>query len=285
MSDGCIIVDDIKEKTFLEHIDKEKKIISTKKSKIIDNYKNNNLKNKVNNRDNDNLKKNSKELKKNNQELNDNKLKHSNEDLSNESNDNLILKGFKEIIDNNNYINNYFSKNKIDETSLSYLIKDCNLSQSNKIKLGIVLEKILTDYVLKNNVNLENIKTHTKKGEKEKDHIFKDEKNKIIYYAELKSNLNLDTEKSKSTTEKCLFILNELRKNYTDYTIKMYLVSLRYLNKQDIPNFIINKYQNILSNICGLNDYLISLNIDNTFKNENEYSLLLKYIVKKIIKN
>ena len=44
---------------------------------------------------------------------------------------------------------------------------------------------------------LKNIKSNTKKGDKETDHLFIDDLNKNIYYAELKSNLNLDTEKRK----------------------------------------------------------------------------------------
>ena len=92
------------------------------------------------------------------------------------------------------------------------------LSQSDCIKLGNGLEKIFYDIVLQY-TKLKDIKPKNKKGKKEKDHLFCDETNKIIYYAEFKSNINLDTEKSKSTYQKCLNIVIELKEKYPDYTI------------------------------------------------------------------
>lgn len=93
------------------------------------------------------------------------------------------------------YIQKSFSNKKKDFCSLSYL-SEKKLSQSDCIKLGNAIEKILSDLIIKK-TNLVNIKEKNKKNYKEKDHLFKDEKNKIIYYAELKGNLNLDSEKSK----------------------------------------------------------------------------------------
>lgn len=147
----------------------------------------------------------------------------------------------KRLIDKNDYIKNCYSNNKKNVNSLSYLISN-KLSQSDCIKLGIGLERILSDFILSKNKKMKNIKPKNKKGLKERDHLFRDRKNKIIYYAELKSNLNLDSEKCKSTIDKCNSIYNELQKEYPKYLIKMFLVGNRYLEKINIPKFIRNKY-------------------------------------------
>lgn len=185
------------------------------------------------------------------------------------------------IINDNEYITNCVSNSKKDENSLSYLI-DIKLSQSDCIKLGTGLEKILLDIILYNNKKLKNIKGKNIKGKKEKDHLFIDENNKIIYYAELKSNLNLDTEKCKSTSSKCISIYEELKIDYPDYKIKMYLVSNRHLYKNDIPKIILQKFSIINDNIVGINEYFNELNIPSVFDDINKYKEFLHYLVKKM---
>ena len=66
--------------------------------------------------------------------------------------------------------------------------------------------------ILKNS-KLKNIKEKSEKDKKETDHLYKDEDKKIIHYAELKSNLDLDTEKSKVTVNKCLSIKMNYKNN------------------------------------------------------------------------
>ena len=164
-----------------------------------------------------------------------NKLDYYNENIVHIIKIQLIWKGyikkqhntlleFSSLIENNSYIKNCKSNKKKDINSLSYLIKR-ELSQSDCIKLGTGLEKILYDIVLQY-TKLKDIKPKNKKGKKEKDHLFCDEDNNIIIYSELKSNINLDTEKSKSTYQKCLNIVNELEEKYSDYTIKWGLVCM-----------------------------------------------------------
>ena len=136
------------------------------------------------------------------------------------------ISSIKQTIDGNIYIKNSASNKKKDINSLSYLIDKIQLSQSDCIKLGTGLEKILSDLILDNNKLLINIKSKNIKGVKEKDHLFKDDANKIIYYAEIKSNLNLDTEKCKSTSKKCIDIFNELTEIYPGYIINMFLVQV-----------------------------------------------------------
>lgn len=171
------------------------------------------------------------------------------------------------IIENNSYIKNCKSNKKKDIDSLSYLIIR-ELSQSDCIKLGNGLEKIFYDIVL-TYTKLKDIKPKNKKGKKEKDHLFCDETNKIIYYAEFKSNINLDTEKSKSTYEKCLNIVRELEKKYPNYTIEWGLIGCRYINNITIPTKLKNKYNRIEKNLYGINDYLnlLNINIHFTFNN------------------
>ena len=191
----------------------------------------------------------------------------------------LFLK-ISRIIRKNKYINNCSSNKKIDINSLSYLI-DYELSQSDCIKIGI--ENILKDFILEN-TNLKNIKTKNKKGIKEKDHLFMDINKKIIYYAEIKSNLNLDTEKSKQTYKKCLDIKKELQEEYKDYEIKMFLVGVRYYEKIIIPKTILKKYKEINNNLCGINEYLKFLSIKFKIFNEKDYKKILNYLVKKMFK-
>lgn len=103
------------------------------------------------------------------------------------------------IIENNIYVKECKSNKKKDINSLSYLL-DTIISQSDCIKLGIGCERILCDFILSNAQHLSNIKPINKKGSKERNHLFIDTKNKIIFYAELKGNINLDTEKSIETS-------------------------------------------------------------------------------------
>jgi hypothetical protein len=188
---------------------------------------------------------------------------------------------FKDVIDNNIYVTNCKSNKKKDINSLSYLI-DIDMSQSDCIKMGVGVENILREYILKKCPNLKNIKKKNKKGKKERDHLFKDKKNKIIYYAELKSNINLDTEKSKSTYNKCLQILEELKEKHKDYTIKMFLLSVRHFSRVNIPNVILSKYKIIEDNLVGMNEYFDALSITDKFKDENEYKKILNYLAKKM---
>ena len=136
------------------------------------------------------------------------------------------------VIKNCDYIKNVKNSNKKSSSSLSYLI-DRKLSQSECIKLGYAVEHVLKDLILFN-TKLKEIKKKVE-NQKERDHLFCDNINKIIYYAEIKTNINLDTEKSKATCKKCLDIVEELKKDYRGYNIKWALVTPRYIKNNDIP--------------------------------------------------
>lgn len=192
-------------------------------------------------------------------------------------------KSFEYAIITNKYVTNCKSNKQKNIDSLSYLI-DKTLSQSDCIKLGIGLESILIDYILCNTENISNIKEKNKCGYKETDHLFIDEINKIIYYSELKSNLKLDTEKIIATIEKCLYIQKKLASEYTEYEIKMFLVGLRYYEKNIIPKNILNKYKKFSENIIGINEYLKIFKINKYFKSETEYKYILNLIAIKMFK-
>ncbi len=194
------------------------------------------------------------------------------------------FKDLKDIVNENAYVNSCVSNKTKDYNSLSYLI-DRDLSQSDCIKLGTGIEQVLKDVVAKKNPNLKNIKPKNKKGQKERDHLFEDEASKTIYYAELKSNLNLDTEKCKSTSNKCSQILEELKQEYPEHTIKMYLLGIRYYEKALIPKIINNKYLCIQENVLGVNDYLREMNTNVCFQDEKMYKEFLNHLADKMFEN
>lgn len=188
------------------------------------------------------------------------------------------------FIENNNYVKKCFSNDEKDFNSLSYLIKkEKHLSQSDCIKMGHGMENVLTDLIMsKSTLDLKNIKRKNSKGKKETDHLFVDEVNKNIYYAELKSNLNLDTEKCKSTSEKCILLENEMKELYPDYTIHMNLLGLRYYTKELIPKVIANKYLNITTSVIGVNEYFDILKMNCKFDNEDDYKEFLNFMAFKM---
>lgn len=186
----------------------------------------------------------------------------------------------KSIVDANEYVRDCTSNKAKDAHSLSSLV-DRSMSQSDCIKLGTGLEKVFKDIVVARNPGLTNIKPQNTKGKKERDHLFVNEATKTVFYAELKSNLNLDTEKCRSTSSKCVQIAAELVEEYPGYTIKMYLLGLRYFNKSIVPKIITNKYTEIAENLVGVNDYFEELGLAGSahlFEDEPTYREFLNYV-------
>jgi len=195
--------------------------------------------------------------------------------------DKEIMSKLIDIYNKNKYRYSNMKDTGKDYNSISFLVNR-PLSQSQCIKLGINLEKYLLDIIMDYNPNLTNIKPDNKNGKKEKDHLFMDKNNKIIYYAEIKSNLNLDTEKSKETANKCLTILKELQTTYIDCTVNMFLVGIRHYTKDLIPRNIMNKYDNIKMHVVGVNEYLSNLNCNLQFNNDN-YVKFINIVVDKCL--
>jgi len=187
------------------------------------------------------------------------------------------------IISNNEYVQTCTSNKSKETHSLSSLI-DRDLSQSDCIKLGTGLEKVCKDIVLAGNASLTNIKPKNSKGKKERDHLFYQADTKTVYYAELKSNLNLDTEKCRSTSLKCQQILGELQEEYPESTIKMFLLGVRYYERSQIPKIITQKYSDIDENVVGMNDYFTALGVPLQFEGEEDYKQFLNDLANQMFK-
>lgn len=179
------------------------------------------------------------------------------------------MEELNKLIRENSYISQTTSNKNKDTNSLSSIVTR-NLSQSDCIKLGTGIEKILVDLILQKSEHseLKNIKPQNEKGVKEKDHLFINEVEQIVYYAELKANLNLDTEKSKSTYTKCQSIVDELKSLYPGYTIKWCLLGCRYIHSDNMPGCISKKYTTIKENLFGINQYLQLMNVNLQFTEE-----------------
>lgn len=193
---------------------------------------------------------------------------------------------------NNNHYLNLKRKSTLDKDngSLLDLLKETeynNLNQSQNIKLGIALEKVINDLIFNvgkyENINkYENIKVKNEKGKKEKDIIYLVNGNNIIY-TEIKSNINLDTEKSKETINKVLSIKEDLQKQFPEKNIFAYLTNTRYLIKSDIPQIIMNKYLSCNECILGINDLFEKMLLTFRFTDYGNYIDFIKLICKKLL--
>ena len=119
--------------------------------------------------------------------------------------------------------------------SISYLLYGPTPSQqSMNIKFGRHFE-FLSKELLKTNHTLKLLKCGVQKindKNKDVDLIFEDEVNKIIYYRELKANIELDTEKTTATITKCKEIENSLKSTYLDYTIDCGILNWGVYNRK-----------------------------------------------------
>jgi hypothetical protein len=190
----------------------------------------------------------------------------------------MLSATLKHIIKNNSYIKTCFSNKNKDVHSMCSLV-ETELSHSDCCKVGNGVEKVLSDVIFQlSKLEIVNRKPKNTKGEKEKDHLFCDASTKTIYYAELKGNLNLDTEKARATSQKCVEIKDQLRQTYPDYTVYMFLVGTRYYSKRIIPPIIMNKYKDIQDNVIGVNEYLHAFGID-PFEDETHYKIFVNDVV------
>lgn len=119
--------------------------------------------------------------------------------------------------------------------SITYLLYGAKPSQQSiNIKLGR-LGEFLSKELIMCNPNLElltcGIQTINEKN-KDVDLLFKDETHKIIYYRELKGNIELDTEKLPATINKCKEIEASLKATYSDYAINCGILNWSVYNRQ-----------------------------------------------------
>lgn len=106
--------------------------------------------------------------------------------------------------------------------SISYLLFGEKPSeQSINIKMGRFGEFLSKEFIKAKPTMMLLVCGVQKINDKKKDVdlIFKDEENKIIYYRELKGNIELDTEKLPATIAKCKEIETSLQATYPEYKI------------------------------------------------------------------
>jgi hypothetical protein len=170
--------------------------------------------------------------------------------------------------------------------SISYLLFGEKPSdQSISIKFGHFGEFIAKE-LIKINPNLELLTCGIQdinNKKKDIDLIFKDETNKIIYYRELKGNIELDTEKLPATIAKCKEIEQSLKEKYEDYKIDCGILNWSVYNRKILKAGLSNikLFENKGIKINHMEDFL---NIIDIKWDEDDYYLYFKNIGK-MIKN
>lgn len=171
--------------------------------------------------------------------------------------------------------NKYFetfkhSTKKVDVSqSLSSLIPE-TLTQSQCIRVGIYCEKLLRIYISTHS-HIIDLKKPNKKGHRERDHLFMCHDKKV--YAEIKGNLNLDTEKKRATAKK---IPQISKREGCDG----YIVCLRYYSG-DIPSVVKAKFPGVT--VLTVSDYLRILEVPCPFGSfEMGYIFWLRQVARKL---
>lgn len=155
--------------------------------------------------------------------------------------------------------------------------------QSINIKFGR-LGEFLSKELIKANYNLQLLHCGVQKindKKKDVDLIFKDETKKIIYYRELKGNIELDTEKLPATITKCKEIENSLQSTYLDYTINCGILNWSVYNRKILTAGLSNikTFENGGIKIDHMEDFLHIVNVS---WNEDDYYSYFREIGNKI---
>lgn len=166
--------------------------------------------------------------------------------------------------------------------SITYLLYGEKPSeQSINIKMGYFGEYLAKKLVSKSKFSLLKcgVQTITAKNKEKKDLdlIFEDNINKIIYYRELKANIDLDTEKLPATINKCKEIKEKyLIENYKDYEINCAILNWSVYDNTILDNTLKNKINKIKNkiNVEHMSDFLQLVEIDWTA--EDFYELFKK---------
>jgi hypothetical protein len=149
-----------------------------------------------------------------------------------------------------------------DSTSLSSLVNH-DISQSAAIRLGNVLEEIfniaiskfLTEKFVRSNLK------KNEKGERQKDVLMINDDTKHVIYAEIKANINLDTQKAPATVKSTIDVVKAFETK--GYTVDGYVIALRYLSTKDVPAVLAKKYALFTSHenieLIGIRDFLVKI--------------------------
>lgn len=168
--------------------------------------------------------------------------------------------------------------------SISHLLYGKKPSeQSINIKIGRFGEYLSKELIkIKKKLELLNCGIQTiNNKKKDVDLIFKDESNKIIYYRELKGNIELDTEKLPATIAKCKEIEKSLKTEYLDYTIDCGILNWSVYNRKILTTGLSNikTFENGGIKIDHMEEFL---NIINVYWNEDDYYSYFREIGNKI---
>jgi hypothetical protein len=160
--------------------------------------------------------------------------------------------------------------------SITYLLNGSKPSeQSFNIKMGRFGEFMAKELIMCN-PNFEllpcGIQTINEKN-KDIDLIFKDELNKIIYYRELKANIELDTEKLPATINKCKEIEASLKTTNSIYTINCGILNWSVYNRTILTAGLsnIHSFEKAGIKIDHMEDFLTLINIAWPIDDFNNY--------------
>ena len=171
-------------------------------------------------------------------------------------------------------------KGLADEASFKYLIDTTRfaLSQSQCIQMGHTMENVVKNIVeLAKDDGWSHVFIANKTGKKEKDHVLVNNKTGVVVILEQKNNLNLDTEKCKSTANKLPRLIKEIVEcdTFTSIlgkpptSVSACILGSRYVRSTDIPSNISKKY--IGTRILGMDDLCDLIGIPPIFTTEDQY--------------
>lgn len=168
----------------------------------------------------------------------------------------------------------YLKDEKIESWNIKKLL-GINLTQSQSIKFGFVFQDLVKKLIIstggviidKRFIDIYNTGNSGKKNKGLKDVDILFSMNNIIYYFEMKTNLNLDSEKSKSTDIKVADITNWVVDNYPDNIVKAGVLSCWFKKE---PNLDVK-----VKNVFYMKDLFDGLNINIT--REEYYSVMAEY--------
>jgi hypothetical protein len=169
---------------------------------------------------------------------------------------------------------NYLKDEKIEAWNIKKLL-GIKLTQSQSIKFGYVFQDIVKKLIIttggviieKKFIDIYNTGDNRikNKGLKDVDILFS--MNNIIYYFEMKTNLNLDSEKSKSTDIKVADITNWVAVNYPNSIVKAGVLSCWFKKE---PNLQVK-----VKNVFYMDDLFGSLKINIT--RDEYYTVMAEY--------
>ena len=172
------------------------------------------------------------------------------------------------------YFTNRTPRKPVNDYESIKSLLDFPITQSQSIRLGTAVENILRD-MISSKSSWVDIKPANQTGEKERDHLFR--LDGVTIYAELKSNLNLDSEKKKATREKAKHIAAE---EHTEGII----VALRHYSHETLSqSSCTNFYEKSDLKVLPVAEYLNLFSMENPFGSYDGYKIWLNYVALKLV--